>query len=203
MRAVTTLSMVLLLAACGREVEPQTVETPEEEVAAEKEATTIEPVADVGSAYTEIDECKVTEEGHEEMPFVTRRCEGHAGYSLVVTTSDLRDSVTLVTPEGEEEPLDFNGQIAEGAFNNLGKTVEWRGADPEHPRVLIARMNVANEGDPMAADTSYLAVVKLESPACIIARVPPGPGQNVAARRFADRETLPACLKTDEVAADD
>lgn len=196
MRALATIAMMGLLAACGREVEPQTVETPDEEVAAEKEATTIEPVADVGSSYTSIEECEIVEQGEEEMPFVTRRCEGKGGYDLLITTSDLRDGVTLVTPDGKEETLDFNGQIAEGAFNNLGKTVEWRGADGEHPRTLIARMEVANAGDPMAADTSYLAVVKLASPACIIARVPPGPGQNVAARRLADRETLPACLSS-------
>lgn len=194
--AITMAAMTALaLGACRSDVEPETAETPENETMAVPDTQPAsEATPEDGSTYTKIDKCEIVEQSDEEMPYIKRRCDGHAGYDLLISTSDLRDSVTLVTPEGEEQDLDFNRQIANGAFNNLGKTVEWRGENSEKPRVLIARMNVSNAEDPMAADTSFLAVVKLADPACIIARVPPGPGQNVAARRLADRDSLPECL---------
>lgn len=197
MRALLIGGTALALAACGSEVQPETVETEGNDVAVIDTTLEADPDEET-STYTDIARCEIVEQSDQEMPFVKRRCDGYAGYDLLISTSDLRDSVTLVTPEGEEQDLDFNRHIANGAFNHLGKTVEWRGPNVDEPRVMIVRMNVANGEDPMAPDDSYIAVVRLESPACIVARVPAGPGQNVAARRLADRDTLPDCLGVDD-----
>ena len=191
MRAILASVTVLALAACGSEVEPETIETIDE---APAEVVESDPVPELGSAYSELSDCLYGAPLSGEPATSQARCDGHAGYELVIRRSDQREGLAIVSPEGEEQVLDLAAHVTDGRVNRIGRTVEWRGSTPDAPEVLIARVDVANDEDPMAPDTSFLAVVRLESPACIVARVPPGPGQLVAARRFADRETLPDCL---------
>ena len=192
MRAFAIGGAVLALAACGSEVEPETVATLDNQVISNS-VVDEEPVPEIGSAYTMLGECLYSAPLSGEPATSQARCEGHAGYDIIVRRGDFRTGLALVAPEDEEMVVDL-GPVTEGRVNSLGRTIEWRGATPDDPRVMIVRVDVASDEDPMAADNSFLAVVRLEGPACVIARVPPGPGQVVVARRFADREMLPECL---------
>ena len=147
------------------------------------------------SVYTELGEarCRIVEENKEEGPYWLRRCPGHAGWQLDWSDSDLRQGLTLISPQGRETELNLSDLVAKGAFNSLGKTVEWRGQSPHQPKVLIVRMNVANGVEPRLPDISRLAVVRLTRTPCLVAVIEPGPGQNDRAREVADGQ-LATCV---------
>ena len=142
------------------------------------------------SVYTELSEarCRILEENKEEGPYWLRRCPGHAGWQLDWSDSDLRQGLTLISPQGRETELNLSDLVAKGAFNSLGKTVEWRGADLARPEALIVRMSVANGVEPRLPDISRLAVVRLTRTPCLVAVIEPGAGQNDRAREIADGE---------------
>lgn len=212
MRTIFLCGLLLLPAACGGDVEPETAET---EAAAREEAATdgvvaVDPRADrdvevdeegamvrasapENSVYTNLADCTLVRNFEEGGGF-ERSCEGPEGWQLTYTQSDLRENLTLIGEDGSEHELGLSETIARGAFNEIGDTIEWRSSDETSDvRAMIVRMNVARP-DPMEADRSVLAVVRLDGPVCLIGTVPPGPGQNVAARSLVDRENLPDCI---------
>ena len=215
MKAALLLGLAagLSLSACGGEVEPDTAESRAEDaeaaaaspeaaatadedddgVALDEEGRMIRDAPPQNSRYTDLGDCETVRE-YEEGGGFEARCEGAGEWTLTYTQSDLRENLVLVDGEGEETSLDLSASLANGAFNDLGRTLEWRmGEDGTAARALIFRLNVARP-DPMAADDSKLGVVRLDGPVCLIGSVPPGPGQNVAARKLADRDPLPDCL---------
>lgn len=167
---------------------------PENTVAA---ANVIAAESDQRSRFTSIDsaQCPLIEENVEEGGWWRRLCEGLAGYKLELSESDLRQDMVVLSADGRRSELGLSDIVANGAFNSLGKTAEWRGADPASPQALIVRLDVASDPEGKKPDVSKLVVVRLKPPACIVAVVPPGSGQNEAARTIADGK-LPACLKT-------
>jgi hypothetical protein len=152
--------------------------------------------ADTRSRFTSIDpdKCRLIEQNLEEGGWWRRLCEGAAGYKLELSESDLRQDIEVIPADGRRSELGLSDIVANGAFNSLGKTAEWRGADPARPEALIVRLGVASDPEGKKPDVSNLVVVRLKAPACIVAVVPPGSGQNEAARKIADGE-LPACRK--------
>ena len=151
--------------------------------------------AEHASVYTELSEarCRIVEENKEEGPYWLRRCPGHAGWQLDWSDSDLRQGLTLISPRGRETELNLSDLVAKGAFNSLGKTMEWRGLDPNRPEALIVRMSVANGVEPRLPDISRLAVVRLTKAPCLVAVIEPGAGQNERAREIADGE-MASCV---------
>ncbi|GAA4712587.1 hypothetical protein GCM10023325_05260 [Sphingomonas lutea] len=147
------------------------------------------------STFTQLAEtrCRLIEENKEEGPYWLRRCPGHAGWSLEWSESDLRQDLTLIAPSGAKSELGLTGAVANGAFNSIQPTIEWRGPDARTPAALIVRMNVAAGQEGGRPDISRLVVVRLTSSPCPVAVVPPGPGQNARARAIADAPP-PACL---------
>ena len=145
-------------------------------------------VAQATSNFTKLDmaQCRIVEENKEEGPYWLRRCSGHAGWQLDWSESDLRQGLTLISPGGQQTELRLSDRVAKGAFNSLGTTVEWRGADAAKPEALIVRMNVASGAEPTRPDISRLAVVRLTGTPCLAAVIQPGPGQNEKARGIAD-----------------
>jgi hypothetical protein len=197
------MAIALLLCACQAEQMPgapsnqaQRSETaaPPTEIAAANNAVAAE--AGNRSQFTSIetDNCRLLEENLEEGGWWRRLCEGSAGYKLELSDSDLRQDIVVIGPDGRRDELGLSDIVANGAFNSLGKTAEWRGADPGKPKGLIVRLNVASGPDGNRPDISRLVVARLKAPACIVAVVPPGPGQNERARAIADGE-LPPCLE--------
>jgi hypothetical protein len=156
--------------------------------------------AQAASRYTSIDpaRCRLIERNIEEGGWSRHACGGVAGYRLEISDSDLRQDIVLIAPNGRRSELDLSTIVAKGAFNSLGKTAEWRGTGAK-PVALIVRLNVAQGPEPTRPDMkpppdiSNLVVARLAPSACVVAVVPPGPGQNDRARRIADGK-LPACL---------
>ena len=140
------------------------------------------------SAFTELSEsrCRLIEENKEEGPYWLRRCPGHAGWQLDWGESDLRQGLSLIAADGKETELRLSDLVAKGAFNSIGKTIEWRGKSAAAPEAMIIRMSVANGVETQLPDISRLAVVRLTGIPCLVAVIEPGAGQNERARRIAD-----------------
>jgi hypothetical protein len=153
------------------------------------------PAAMTRSQFTSLEpkSCRTIEQNLEEGPYSRDVCAGVAGYKLEVSESDLRQDIDVIAPGGVKSELGLSAIVAKGAFNSLGKLAEWRGADPARPQALIVRLNVAGGPNGDEPDVSRLVVVRLKTPACIVAVVPPAAGQNEQARQVADGK-LPDCL---------
>lgn len=193
---IGSIAAALTLAACGVTAltENQANGTgwvvTEEPPPGDPAPTSREPLA-----YTSLkpQDCRLLEENPKEAGYSRHRCDGLAGYALETSESDLRQDIVVIAPDGTRSELGLSGKVAMGAFNALGPTAEWRGSDKPAPNALIVRLGVARAAEPNQPDTSNLVVVKLKAPACIVAVVPPGSGQNDLARDKADN--LPgACL---------
>ncbi|MBD2249083.1 hypothetical protein, partial [Nostoc sp. FACHB-888] len=48
-----------------------------------------------------------------------------ADYSLLVQDADARESVTVLTPNGQQHSLKYS-QVITSAFSTLGEKAEWR-----------------------------------------------------------------------------
>jgi hypothetical protein len=181
--------LAAMVSACGQTEAPQPNNvTTEVRIAVPQGERLKQPAApDRVSAFTELTEtkCRMLEENREEGPYWLRRCPGHAGWQLDWSESDLRQGLSLISPNGQETELRLSDLVAKGAFNGLGKTVEWRGGTV-NPDALIVRMSVANGVEPRLPDISRLAVVRLKGDPCLVGIVEPGPGQNEEARTIAD-----------------
>ena len=106
---------------------------------------------------------------------------------------DLREDLTMLRG-GKSTNLEIPGKVAGGAFDALGKTVEWRGPAGAAPDVLVVRVHVADaEGK---NDSGRLAIARLGDSPCVVAVVPVGTGQSDRARAIADGK-LPDCLAAD------
>lgn len=143
------------------------------------------------SQFTQLDDRSCGKENIiEETGDWDRRCKGADGYQLDWSSGDLRENLSLIRGGGETN-LDIPAKVAGGAFDSLGKTLEWRGPGEGTPVVLVLRVNVANaEGK---SDRGRLTVIRLGDRPCIVAVVPPQAGQNDKARAIADGK-LPQCL---------
>ena len=140
-------------------------------------------------AYTSLNpvNCRLLEQNVNEAGYARHLCNGLAGYKLETTESDLRQDISVIAPDGKRSALGLSTKVAKGAFNSLGLIAEWRGSDGKNPTALIVRLGVADGAAPNRPDISNLVVVKLATPACVLAVVPPSPRQNELARDAADQ----------------
>jgi hypothetical protein len=160
-----------LLAACSGEAPNGSGgDVPRTPAAAHADAPARAPIAAPArparvSTFTQLTEagCRVIDENTEEGPYWLRRCPGHAGWSIEWSESDLRQDLTLIAPSGVKSELGLTGTIANGAFNSIQPTIEWRGPDALRPTALIVRMNVAAGPEGDRPDISRLVVVRLAS----------------------------------------
>ena len=143
------------------------------------------------SSFTHLDDKSCGKENTiEETGDWHRRCKGPAGYQLDWSSGDLRENLALIHA-GKETNLDIPTKVANGAFDALGKTLEWRGPKGGVPDVLVARVHVANAQG--KSDSGRLTVIRLGKQPCIVAVVAPQAGQSDKARAIADGK-LPNCL---------
>ena len=204
MNRMTIAAALLGLAACG---------SPEGDGSPERGATTA-PVADPSPTpapapaaapavaepdpgrYSSLDpaHCRLVAENREEGSYARHACPGLGGYRLERSESDLRHDLVVIAPDGRRSELQLSALVARGAFNDLGDTAEWRGQGDD-PRTLIVRLDVAPGPEPTRPDISNLVVARLAAPACVVAVVPPGEGQNARARQIADADPLPDCIR--------
>ena len=155
------------------------------------------PPAD--SVYTDIApaRCKtveVSEPGEGE--FSVQKCPGVGGYGLLVEDDDLRQSVTVVSPDGKKHPLNY-WQVVTTAFSSLGDKAEWRvekKGGKVRPFALIVRVNASENPEKPEQKTSYLAVAKITDAAvCVTDKVK----TNEEARQAADASAGKPCLKSE------
>lgn len=154
----------------------------------------------VSSVYTDLagSNCTPVSESKETGATV-HRCNGVAGWKLLVLYDDQRMSVTAVAPDGKESPLAYWDTISRG-FTSLGMVAEWRvrqkGGQDTTPVALIVRVNASETKDGgRQTRASYLAVAKIgESGACVTRRIEPAADANERARRAADEALQAPCL---------
>lgn len=152
------------------------------------------------SVYTSLEEkhCRTIRSADSEAGDYEGRCRGIAGYTLLVSEGDLRQNVTVVTPQNTKHSLEL-WVVVSGAFSSVGPKAEWRMAKKNGkllPVALIVRYN-ANE-DPEHPDKvrSYLVVTKITpTEICVTDKILPDPKANEDARRAADTASTKPCLK--------
>ena len=126
------------------------------------------------------------------------RCRGTAGYSLLLSEGDLRQNITVITPQGKQHSLDL-WSVVSGGFSSLGPKAEWRLTSQNRklvPVALILRYNASEDPESPNKITSYLAVAKITpTTICVTEKISPGPNANEDARRAADAASTKPCLK--------
>ena len=126
------------------------------------------------------------------------RCRGTAGYSLLLSEGDLRQNITVITPQGKQHSLDL-WSVVSGGFSSVGPKAEWRVATENRKPVLVAliiRYNASEDTESPNKITSYLAVAKITpTTICVTDKISPGPKANEGARRAADAASTKPCLK--------
>ena len=192
---------LLLLAGCSPDA-PTSAPANDQQPAAQNAPAPLPPVSAPSSkpagrvsSFTKLTEavCRLVEENKDEGPYWRRNCPGHAGWRMEWSESDLRQDLTMIAPGGGTSELGLSSVVANGAFNSIGETIEWRGRDARTPVVMVLRMNVAAGPDGDRPDISRLVVVRLTGTPCAVAMIEPGPQQSQRARDIADGQ-LPACL---------
>ena len=147
------------------------------------------------SRYTSLRDCVLEKSAPEEAGYSVQLCPG-VGARLRLIEADGRQNLFVLPSGGDEQRLDLPSRTG-GGFSSLGDQAEWRGASagPDfRPDALIVRYAVVEQPERPTQPTSYLVVIRTRpGRACVTARVPPGPGQNEAARRLADTPGTP-CL---------
>lgn len=151
------------------------------------------------SVYSDLSSSKCrTIEVDKETGSSTQICPGIVGYKLLVLDDDARQSITVVTPDGKNHPLDF-WQVITYAFSSVGSKAEWRMASSKgkvSPVALIVRVNASEDGANPTRVASYLAVVKVTpEKICVTHKIRQGVKANETARRTADAAQTAACLK--------
>jgi hypothetical protein len=179
-RLACLIAVIIFASACSQEPAP-----PDDD--ATPGAEVVEPAE--RSRYTQLTGCTLIRSAPEEAGFFEHECPGEGGYRLRHVEADLRENLIVLAPGGGEHSLELPA-LAAGAFSSTGDTVEWRGksrAGGFTPTALIVRQSAVEDPDPDIPEVSYLVVARLAPNPCVVARVPPGPDQNVRARELADR----------------
>lgn len=152
--------------------------------------------ATLESIYTDLKpaKCKVTK---EDVEYQESKCAGVGGYTLLSIYSDQRQSVTIVSPQGKEFPLNY-WEVVTPRMMHTGDKAEWRVLKENGkvtPKALIVRVT-APAGEQSTKTKSYLAVAKITPEAsCVTDRIEPGPQANEQAQIAADASAAKPCLK--------
>ena len=152
------------------------------------------------SVYTPLAEkqCKTIKPVNPQTGDYEGRCRGVAGYSLLVTEGDLRQNVTIITPQGEKHSLEL-WDVISGGFSSVGPKAEWRMAKQNGklaPVALIIRYNANDDPESPNKQSSYLAVTKITATEiCVTDKIMPGAKANEEARSAADTAAGKPCLK--------
>ena len=152
------------------------------------------------SVYTPLGEkqCRTIKSAEAGDDGYEARCRGTAGYTLLLSEGDLRQNITVITPQGKQHSLDL-WSVVSGGFSSLGPKAEWRIATQNKksvPVALILRYNASEDPEKPDKLTSYLAVTKITpTEICVTEKISPSPTANEDARRAADASSTKSCLK--------
>lgn len=197
-KKVATAILAIMVTGCGAQPSPSPApeqDDVEVQSAAPADEATLgrnEAAAPLRSSrFTKLDDASCAKPRIvEETGDWVRRCDGLAPYRLDWSSGDLREDLA-VTEGAASADLKIPTLVANGAFDSVTPTIEWRGPTGGRPDVLVVRVKVANaEGKD---DSGSLVVASLGAKPCIVAIVRPSGGQSARARRIAD-SPLPQCL---------
>ena len=149
----------------------------------------------VTSVYTKLSEkaCKTLEVDEGEGALYRGSCPGVAGYKLELIEGDLRQTLNIIGPKGEEHELRF--WHLTGAFTYIGETAEWR-MKGKKPIALIVRLNVSENVEDASKTKGYLVVAKItDSEVCVTHFLAPTRSHNYEARKAAEKAATRPCLK--------
>ena len=149
------------------------------------------------SVYTPIGDkqCRTLKSAEAGDDGFEARCRGAAGYSLILSEGDLRQNITVITPQRKEHSLELWSVVSSG-FSSVGPKVEWRVTRQNKPVALILRYNANEDATQPNKLLSYLVITKITSTEiCVTDKIPPGPKANEDARRAADAASTKSCLK--------
>ena len=153
----------------------------------------------IESIYTDLasSKCKSMKVDKETGASI-QNCSGIAGYKLQVLDDDDRQSITVITPDRKEYPLNFWHVVTLG-FSSVGNKAEWRVMRNQNkisPLALIVRVHANEDSANPKRVTSYLAVAKITPDAvCVTHKILPGAKANEEARTAADGAQSAPCLK--------
>jgi hypothetical protein len=104
------------------------------------------------------------------------RCPGVAGMSLLISNSDDRASISLLTTEKATVPLNF-WDVVTPTFSTLGPRVEWHMASIDGksvPVAIIVRVDTVDQTDVSAPQPrSYQVVAQLRKDRmCVVGKIP-------------------------------
>jgi hypothetical protein len=156
------------------------------------------PAQAVQSIYTDIssEKCR-TVKTQVEGAYAKLECPGMAGYKLILEDFDLRQTITVIAPNGSKHQLNLGNT---GGFSHVGKKAEWRVRNvggKAVPFALILRFNITENMNDSNKYSSYLTVSKI-TPGKICTtdnRISPAAGANEAARRAADASADKPCIE--------
>lgn len=185
------------LAACSDQAEQPAPQQSTAAAVPSEDAAPAIPASDApaqrASRYSAFKDCRLVDSKEDE-DWSVSRCSGPAGWSLQLDYGDAREDLRIVRAGEPSQPLGLP-YLAGGGFNSLGDTAEWRGTGEGAdfaPEVLIVRNHSNRDPESTDKQTALLEVIDLVQ-ACVIAQIPPGPGQNEQARAEADKMER-ACL---------
>ena len=125
-------------------------------------------------------------------------CKGVAGYRLLVASYDIRESVTVISPDGRQHPLDFT-RVITLAPSMVGEKAEWRvekRGNQITPIALIVRVYADENPDAPNQRTSYLSVSKITPDRiCVTAKIRNSTNANEQARQAAAVAAYQPCLR--------
>jgi hypothetical protein len=128
----------------------------------------------IGSSYTSTapKDCRVSGAGNAVDDSTTRICPGKAGFVVLVSEDDLRETVSVGRNRAAaaSEPA---AQAWFGPFNSTTTTLEWRARNGK-PFAIIQRWHLDDIGD---EDRNGRPTAK---PMLAVTRLPPGPVCHVA-----------------------
>jgi hypothetical protein len=148
----------------------------------------------IGSSYSSTDpkHCRVTSAGNGVDDSTIRVCPGKAGYVVLISEDDLRETVSVGRNRrgASGEPA---AQTGFGPFNSTTHTVEWRAVGGK-PFAIIQRWHIADNTD---LDKDGRPIAK---PMLAVTRLPPGPVCHVA---YVDVQANPNANELARKAADE
>ena len=148
----------------------------------------------VTSVYTKLSDkaCKTLELDEGEGALYRGSCPGVAGYKLELIEGDLRQTLNIIGPKGEEHELRF--WHLTGAFTYIGETAEWR-MRGKKPIALIVRLNVSENVEDASKTKGYLVVAKITpTETCVTHFLAPTRSHNYEARKAADKAADRPCI---------
>ena len=155
------------------------------------------PVDPLTSVYSSLSNCKLVKNDRES-DSSTQACRGVGGYNLRLEYADVRESITVISPDGKKHQLEFWNVIS-SAFSHVGEKAEWRVIKKKGkivPVALIVRFTANEYSGDTPKPVSYLAVAKITpQKICVTDKIAPSATANEEARTAADASADKPCLE--------